>query len=615
MDTANLIPRTIDDLLALPYSTLADIDAEAAGASGGAESNGQATGDLAVELRIMDALKLDVFGEREGSGVVELYSEYHRKIDTVSDISKLRYERLLQLGGPPVKDHVLKPGVEQQAGGGQHPMSVVRDAIAMLAGHWRIGDDVKLGMGCWPASRPNGHVDNSVIIVGAGEAAEWDGENLKLLKHPRHKNHILDISGSEPWYDFGELEKNLAAAADPAWVREAMNETIELFSRWTWKQGEEIPTIVASLILATWVQTLWSWRPQIAVIGSPNTGKSTLFETLDGLFGGLSMLSSGSSAAGIRQAVKMTSQVILCDEFESSDHREEILDMMRYSGRGDRMLRGTSGQRGKKFLLQHVVWVTAVNVYLRRERDQSRFIILELEFPEDSKMGQLNVPSEDKLRNLGARLLAIALRSIGRARPLAVQLKLTKRPGTSSRIVESYAVPAAILAVAMDVQDRAKKLLLESLDTMDEDDAKTEADETALMGDIMSAQVRLPAGKMATVAQILSSQKMMDEHGDILEAHGISMVIANQKPGRLANDAFAQVGEGSLSLFVAANVVSRKLLSDTQWKNESLKQHLRRIPDAKPTKRRIGGTPLNGVEVPWLYVKENHLSDPEKLDR
>ena len=81
--------------------------------------------------------------------------------------------------------------------------------------------------------------------------------------------------------------------------------------------------------VATWVQTLWEWRPQVAIIGPSQAGKTTLFKVLSQMFGNLTVMSSGSTAAGIRQAIKSSAKVVLCDEFESSRHRTEVLEMLR----------------------------------------------------------------------------------------------------------------------------------------------------------------------------------------------------------------------------------------------------------------------------------------------
>jgi septin family protein len=113
------------------------------------------------------------------------------------------------------------------------------------------------------------------------------------------------------------------------------------------------------------VQSIWDFRPQVAIVGATNSGKTVLFNTLVSIFGGLSLKSSLSTASGIRQAIKTSSQIVLCDEFEDSKFRVEILEMLRTSSRGDKILRGTTNQRGVEFGLQHIAWVAAIEVGLK----------------------------------------------------------------------------------------------------------------------------------------------------------------------------------------------------------------------------------------------------------
>ena len=80
--------------------------------------------------------------------------------------------------------------------------------------------------------------------------------------------------------------------------------------------------------------------------GSTNTGKSTMFNTLADIFGRLLVKSSNSSAAGIRQSIGRSAKAVLCDEFEKSRHRpQEILEMLRSSSRGEKVIRGTTWQK------------------------------------------------------------------------------------------------------------------------------------------------------------------------------------------------------------------------------------------------------------------------------
>src|SRR5262249_25141611 len=157
------------------------------------------------------------------------------------------------------------------------------------------------------------------------------------------------------------------------------------------------------LVLATWIQTLWPWRPQVSITGASRAGKSTLFDTVSGLFGKLTLASSGSTAAGIRQATKSSAKVIFVDEFEAKKHRAEVLEMLRSSGGGTPTLRGTTKHRSLGFKLRHIVWVAGIESGLRRDRDRTRFIGLELVKLPPDQHGGLEIPSEFELADLGQR--------------------------------------------------------------------------------------------------------------------------------------------------------------------------------------------------------------------
>ena len=132
---------------------------------------------------------------------------------------------------------------------------------------------------------------------------------------------------------------------------------------------------------------------------------------LEHIFGKLAIKSSGSSAAGLRQAIGNSSKIVLCDEFEDSKHRAETLQMIRASGRGDKILRGTTNQHGTGFGLKHIVWVAAIEVHLNRAPDKNRFIRLELSKAAAADRSQkLKLPSSGQLADLGQRLLAVAIR-------------------------------------------------------------------------------------------------------------------------------------------------------------------------------------------------------------
>ena len=178
---------------------------------------------------------------------------------------------------------------------------------------------------------------------------------------------------------------------------ESIERAVELFSRWRWRNPHDAH-LVTGLVMATWVQTIWSWRPLVAVIGESGSGKSTLFEALGGragttgMFGGLVLASSKSSEAGIRQGVANSGRIILLDEFEKSKDRQQVLDTLRASSRGDIVMKGTTSQKGLQFRLQHIAWVSAIESGMKQQPDRNRFVMLNLLPAERENRGKLVAP-------------------------------------------------------------------------------------------------------------------------------------------------------------------------------------------------------------------------------
>lgn len=543
------------------------------------------------ESEILRDLRLDVLGELDGTGGrVKVFAEDHRKSDIIADVSKLSYERLVQICGPIIKAKVCRG---EDATGGMHTLAEVKRAISLLSGYRRIGDDTEIGVGCWHGVDDDGELTDAMILVGAGEAAKWNGnKKLELITKPRAGGRLMDIGTSEPWYDFGELSRLLDDCNSTA-AEETLRDAIRLFEKWSWRHSEG-PTVIAGLILATWVQTIWAWRPQVAIIGKSNTGKSTLFEALAGIFGNLAIKSSKSSAAGIRQAVHRSARIILCDEFESGKHRDDILEMLRASSRGDRVFRGTASHRRTEFTLRHIAWIAAIESGLKREPDRNRFITLELTPPADSMAGRLICPPAVELANLGQRLLAVAVRYGLPARGMAVELKSRRYDGIHARLIESYAVPAAIVAQLLGYSgDDAAGILEKMLRTVDKSEGI--ADDESLLNDILGSNVDLGHGERATVGQAIAGRRTVAASEPALNQVGLCVFECEdvETPDGIINGDY---------LFVSHTMATRKLLRDTPWAQQSIDQILCRISGAVKSRRRFGGQNLRGVMIPMSVI-------------
>lgn len=556
----------------------------------------------AVERRIVAKIRLDVLGKLP-NGAVKVFSMYHRRTEVIRNVGKMTYEDLLMIAGPDVREYVLKSSTDDVDG--CYSFADVREAIGLLAGYRTIGDQTELGVGVWEGIENSRPGETSVVLVGAGEAAYWNGDKkLHRIDYPRAKGHLLDFeSGESQWYDYEQLAKLLDEMDDAA-ASKVKDECVAMFERWRWK-SRSASLVAAGLVFSTWVQSFWDWRPQVAVTGESNSGKSFLWNALEGIFGHLCIKASKPSAAGIRQAIGRTSKPVLIDEFEQERHRNEILEMLRASSRGDKILRGTPNQKGQEFRLRHIAWVAAIEVGLQREPDKNRFVNLELVKPLAEHAGKLTLPTLTELHSLGQRMLAVAIRSIGRAKPLATLLRDVRVPGVDPRIVESYAVPAAMLA-AIDgaTDDEAREILTLFLQDLDRDEIEVDVDKQAVLRDMLGCHVQSGRDRM-TASQwldiVVRQQSRHEEAAQVLAGSGIKIDYYTPTEASQA-EGTEGIAENEPCLVIAHKAVSKNLLQNSQWSGQSIDKIIARIPGALRARRRVGNVLHRCILLPWPFV-------------
>lgn len=549
----------------------------------------------AVHRETMAVIQVDVLGELE-TGHIVLYSRYCRKtaILNATEVSRLQLPRLLQLAGPPAASgvYVGKDSVPD----GQVTMADVRNAISILASRRQVEESLR-GCGVWDC-------DDCLVLVSRGELVAVNG-HLERVESAEIKNHVFDLNDvAKPWFSFDDLGVSWAASENQDWCRSVLKRAERLFGQWSYT-SEGSDTLLTGLVMATWIQSVWKWRPQVFILGESNTGKTSMFHALagaehsgeKGIFGSLALKFANYTSAGLSQSIGRSAKIVICDEFEQSKAREEVLTMVRAAGRGDPVVRGTTGHRSKSFRLHQMFWMGSTESGLNKEVDQNRFIRIQLVRTIDAtKWAAFRLPSDHDLQKLGLDLLVCILRHRARAVALAEYLYRSKPPGINDRICESYAVPAAAIAAVRGLTDDEAFELYVNLLKITEP-GEVEKAQSQVMEDILGSQVDCGRGVRKTVSEIVASCL---PGGGYISAETESCLNAN---GMLVCQQDRKDGSSPWGIFVAPKIVLRCLLKDTEWRRTRIGEHLIRFQGAEKCKKEINGSRPWGYWVPISAIE------------
>lgn len=540
------------------------------------ESEEDMADPLKNDRRILNECGITYVAQHDATGHIEIFSEVTQKFTVLKDPAGIKYEQLVLAGGHLVRKKVRRTTEDT----GDFSLSEIKLAIASIAAQTSAIEE-KRGVGVWEDN-------NCLITVSARQLGVLNGKpELQITTNPVHFGVAYDIGDRCEWINLKALQCDISRVqAEPGklYVDEIL-QVQDCFSRWGYlTKGSVFPEILTGMALATFVQTLWSWRPQIFLTGQAYAGKSTMFKMLARLFGPLCRMSSNSSAAGIRQYIGSSSRIVLCDELEKSRYRNEILEMVRASGRGDDSFRGTASQHSHiAFKLQHIFWCASIESGLTTEADQSRFIVCELKKVD----GRIDLPTHDELAILGQKMAAAAICSFRRARKMAEFLLENRPKHVHGRVCESYAVPVAMYAASIGMSDsEGLSLYSQALKSISASE-QIESDSESLLQEIMLSQVHRRGGDKKSVLHMLRDRIACD-HTEELEHVGIYV----------SDD----------ELLLNRNLILRYLLT-AEWKGKRIDTLLSRLPGARRVAKKFGGTTLRFVAIP-----KNSVTDVE-IDR
>ena len=546
---------------------------------------------------ILDRLGIAVLGHMadRGQTIVIFNFEMKRRF-YIPDIDKFTYNKALISIGELAKSE-LDPSPEPSPA--KIGMKDLRESIAYEACGRRVSRESAIGVGIW-------EINNKLVFVGCGEWMAMNGD-LKSYQSPEIDDKLVDFGeGKDSWYNEEDIRKWLPYATDAAWRTEFLKELSGVFELWdnwgvTKEENHLRSFLVSSLVMSTWVQGIWSWRPWIAIIGETNSGKSTFFQFLGKFFGPqIAMVVGSGSEAGLRQSLGTASKILLLDEFEASKERTKILDWLKNSGGGGSSVRGTPGQHAIKGAVQVIPWFGATEAGMRNETERNRYVLLNLA----SRKGKprFTLPDQQQIDTLRAKSLAILMRCWVRAKELHLHLNTNCQfDSLYSRYTENYSMPIAMWAAIDGLSNEESEELFQKVigPMLEAVSFSSESEHGTLLQEVLFSRVPIGRGETRTVSELLTYQSH-----EVPGAEAPDKILARVGLRKMDGAEFkcGMYSPGKRFLFVAHKIVQRELLRNTDFGEKGLDQLLERIPNSFRTKQRLGGSSTRGIAIPMEDV-------------
>lgn len=535
----------------------------------------------------LEALRLEVLFETE-RGKVTVYCSGTKKTREIQQVERMKHENLIQLVGQPAVDLVVHSDPKE----GQYSLAHVRRAISLTASQRAIdSEDTDIfGRGVWKN-------ENETVLVNGNHLSVWDGTNFRKTETAVYRGMICRLTGGKNWYDHQEVEKLIQNCQSDDFRKKTLNESIELVERWTWQHQSISGELITGMIVATFIQSMFSWRPQISICGESNTGKTSFFKVLcgdsdfKGIAGRLAWKVSDTSAAGIRQDIGNNSYFVAVDEWDAMKRKPEILKLLRSSGPGDKVVFGSSSHQSKKFGLRHLCWLAGVYSDLVEDVDRNRFVSIDLVKPPIDRWKAFRMPTPCEAFDLGKRLMAIAVWGGYEMVRVADRIASMEFRGVHERQVRNLGVAAASLAVAHGGGEEAARRILEvfAASFSADEESATVADHKQILEELLMASIDCGRGDKRIVGDLLSSSGEYLSHSKSLEGVGVAV-----KPHHDSNGLF----------------VSKSIWDPQKRSIKTLRQILGRIPGAKSVPQRMSGILIRGIWIPWDYLVK-HFDLPQ----
>lgn len=312
-------------------------------------------------------------------------------IDSLGQFRELRdkeHQRTIIMGLFGDKMEFIKTGKyarrnEDGEVSGWKPELVAEDLMAECAvkGVWEPFEKVR-GTGCWLND------DDTMVIHAGDKIMMTDGTEMNPGLCGAY------VYPSEP-------------ARQRPWDKDAspmeIKPLLDLLKTWAWRRPNIDPLLLLGWIGAAMIGGALKWRPLMWLTGSRGTGKSTLQDVINNVFGKSILSVSDPTPAAIFQKIGFSSLPVALDEMEpETDNRkvQAIIKLARQACSGGVILRGSAEGNASEFKARNCYLFSSILVPALLPQDRSRMAILEL----DNISGTPPLINRKNLAEIGSKI-------------------------------------------------------------------------------------------------------------------------------------------------------------------------------------------------------------------
>jgi hypothetical protein len=471
------------------------------------------------------------------------------------------------------------------------------------------------------ACSQRGIIDPAQQVRGCGA---WIDEQQGLILH---LGNTVMISGEfKPPGRYGQwILPAMPPSTRPDIAGQSVDvgaELLGLLSTWNWRDGLQA-YLVLGWIAQGFVTGALRWRTHIICDGERGTGKSSLMEMIERLFGNWLLKSSDVTPAAIYQLMAGRAQPLFLDEFEAGmnpKRKADVVAVLRQASSGGVVLRGGDDHIGRAFSVQFGAFLTSIVPVSLQSQDESRMARVQLARLADKEDGGAPLPdiSPQRMGKMGQRLMRRMVDQWPRfgTTLAAYRRALETHAGFDARLQDTFGTLLAcadlLLYDTLQHDDELRPIALDVQRMVAPARDESDQDQDRCLAHLLQAQVDRGVGVRRTVASWMKQAAAFDIDGrpdmdkrkearDALGVVGLKPVV---EVDAVTDRALLPVDKRSILVCNEHQQLAR-IYHDTPWPGAAGAQGswvtvLRRVTGASATKQsvKIGGMNRRGTIVP-----------------